>query len=80
MKLLLESNNKGNIDGRKVDILGNNGSYIAIMYPGRSVYVDAVNGTQYEPARIMIGELTTDFGEENTIYFNPILEFNLRKG
>lgn len=56
--------------------------YIVIKFSGRTRYLDAVNGSQYEPARILVGKIEANYYAEGInnqkIMVTRLLEFPLR--
>jgi hypothetical protein len=65
-------------EGRFAGILGRTDEYIAVQFPGRSIY-KPFEGALYEKTWICVGKIENISGDGATLTVEPILQFKLRQ-
>lgn len=71
-----ELDHRVEFEGVKAIVQARDGDFEAWLFPGRSVYIDALNGSQYFKAKMKIVEIISE--ENRVIEFRQIMEFNVR--
>jgi len=66
------------VDDRYAGILGRTDEYIAVQFPGKSVYKGSAEGTQYSKTWVAVGKIE-NVAEDGTLTVDPVLQYQLRK-
>jgi hypothetical protein len=64
---------------RMAGILERDDMYIVLQFPGRSRYIDSVNGSQYDPTWIAVEKILTTSEGGRIIQTETVIKFNLRR-